>query len=113
MERFDFHRTEYLLFFSERIGEINKSFPNLLGLPTSENGEEGDGGNDGEDTEGAGETDRTFVLLALIREFSEMTHDKWGDVFETDIYTFFNILAFSRKWNEYEKKQRQKWIARN
>lgn len=48
-----------------------------------------------------------------MKEFSDMTKDRWEDVFETDIFTFFNVIAFCRKWADYKKEQEEKWKARN
>ena len=101
-----------MLFFSNVIGEFNKGFANLLGLADIEDGEENDAGGKGEN--GGAEdqdepVDEGFLWLAFIKEFSDMTKEPWGNVWSIDIYTFFNTIAFSRKWHELEKKEMEKW----
>ena len=44
-----------------------------------------------------------------MKEFSDITHEKWGDVFEVDMPTFFNIISFSRNYHKREQEEMQKW----
>jgi len=38
-----------------------------------------------------------------------MTKEPWSAIWEVDIYSFFNTIAFSRKWHEHEKEELEKW----
>ena len=101
-----------MLFFSNVIGEFNKGFANLLGLANGKDEQENDGNGqeeNGGDEDADGKLDAGFLWLALIKEFSDITKETWGTVWTIDIYTFFNTIAFSRKWHELEKKEMEKW----
>lgn len=35
----------------------------------------------------------------MIKAVADMTNEKWSDIYEMNIYEFFNIVAFSRRYN--------------
>lgn len=38
-----------------------------------------------------------------------MTKATWDDTWNTNIYQFFNVLAFSRDYNNEQQKRIQQW----
>lgn len=50
-----------------------------------------------------------FAWLTLIDNISDLTKDKWDDVFKKNIYEFFNLLAYLRHKNKRQKEQIEKW----
>lgn len=45
----------------------------------------------------------------MVKEFSDLTHEKWGDVWEIDVPTFFNIISFGREYNRREAEAVKRW----
>lgn len=50
-----------------------------------------------------------FLWLALIKEFSDLTHERWEEVWRMDMPTFFNIISFGREFNKRQIEEQRKW----
>lgn len=50
-----------------------------------------------------------FGWLSLIDSVSELTREKWDDVFRKNIYEFFNLLSYLKQKNENLKNSIEKW----
>lgn len=74
---------------------------------------EGQGQGQGVDTELGDNKNTYFEWLALIDNVSNLTRDKWDDVFQKNIYEFFNLLAYLKDKNKREKKQIERWKKMN
>lgn len=45
----------------------------------------------------------------LVETVSNITKEKWSDVYEMNVYTFFNIVSFAKEKNNREKKAMEDW----
>lgn len=50
-----------------------------------------------------------FLWLSLVKEFSDMTKERWEDVWTIDMPTFFNIISFSREFSKRQQEEMRKW----
>lgn len=56
-----------------------------------------------------GNEETYFSWLALVESVSDLTKDKWDDVFTKNIYEFFNLLAYLKHRNQKQKEMIDKW----
>ena len=74
-------------------------------------------GDDGE-VEGNGERGteevggfNSFNWLLLINKVSDRTKYNWGEIWEMNIYEFFNYLQFDLEYRKMEEREMQRWKA--
>lgn len=53
--------------------------------------------------------EKYFGWLTLIDNVSDLTKDKWDDVFKKSIYEFFNLISYLKYKNRKQKEQIEKW----
>lgn len=70
--------------------------------------DEEDGGSVEGDTEEAGGFN-AFNWLLLINRVSERTKLTWEQIWDLNIYTFFNYLQFDVEYRKMEEREMQKW----
>lgn len=73
-----------------------------------EEGEE-QGGNSGVREELGESKGDYFGWLTLVDNVGQLTRDKWDDIFEKNIYEFFNLLSYLKYKNNRQKEQIEKW----
>ena len=74
-----------------------------------EPGEEGETGEGDEGTGGESRTFNTFTWLLLINRVSDRTKINWNDVWDLNVYTFFNYLQFDVEYRKREEAEIAKW----
>ena len=105
---------KFIGFYHDQICKITSSFPDIFDQTNQEDegsGEEGDGEED-KSTEQENTGFNAFSYLTLIKRYSDMTKEQWKDVYDVNVYYFFNIISFSISWDkkeqDYIKKMRQR-----
>lgn len=93
-------------FFDRELAEFHKGFANLLNLDNRQDDTAGEGGTDGE-PEGQGYS--AFVYYSLVDTVSETLREPWSEVWEKNIYEFFNIIAYTKDKRAREKAEMEKW----
>ena len=77
-----------------------------------EDQESGDDGEVGEDGEG-GTTEtgqfNTFNWLYQIKKVSDLTKYDWGEIWNMNVYEFFNYLQFDMEYRKMEERELAKW----
>lgn len=82
-----------MLFFYDRISDLNKTYPVLFNKKSEQDGEEQsgitkeDGGNSFADKWG---------WIDSIRVISDLVHSPWDIVFKMNIIEFLNLVCFSK-----------------
>ena len=92
--------------------KIIDSFPGLLQKTGEEDQESGDDGEVGEDGEGTTtETGQfnTFNWLYQIKKVSDLTKYDWGEIWNMNVYEFFNYLQFDMEYRKMEERELAKW----
>lgn len=56
-----------------------------------------------------GNEETYFSWISLVDSVSQLTRDKWDDVFKKNIYEFFNLLAYLKHKSNKEKERIEKW----
>lgn len=44
-----------------------------------------------------------------MKEFADLTHERWETVFTTDVATFFNLISFNREYTRRQQEAMKKW----
>ena len=77
-----------------------------------EDQESGDDGEVGEDREGSTtETGQfnTFNWLYQINRVSDRTKLNWAQIWDLNVYEFFNYLQFDIEYRKWEESELKKW----
>ena len=61
----------------------------------------------GENGEGNGR--EYFSWITLVDNVSELTRERWDDVFMKNVYEFFNLLSYIQYKNKKMKDNIEKW----
>lgn len=56
-----------------------------------------------------GDQESYFAWLTLVDNVSELTREKWDDVFRKNVYEFFNLLSYISHKNKKHKELIEKW----
>lgn len=91
-----------MLFFSELISNLNKSFGRLLGIKTEEDDEEGKESGEQEEDSGNTKTNRfsdKWGWINLVDEVSKTVGTEWKNVFTMEIREFLNIASYMKDKN--------------
>ena len=82
-----------MLFFYDRISDINKTYPVLFNQKSEQDGEEQSGIT--EEVERTGFADK-WGWIDSIRVISDLVHSPWDEVFKMNIIEFLNLLCYSK-----------------
>lgn len=92
------------------VSEFNKGYSKLFNKEVEEDEEEDEeSGGDREDGGSDSEFGEKWGWLALVDKVSDTTKEKWSEVFEMDVRTFFNIVCYANDKANYEKEQIERW----
>ena len=82
-----------MLFFYDRISDINKAYPVLFNKKTEQDGEEQSGIT--EEVGGNSFADK-WGWIDSIRVISDLVHSPWDEVFKMNIIEFLNLICYSK-----------------
>ena len=104
-----------MLFFSEKIAEFNKNYPNLLGVDVKKDKDSTEEGTDTGNTEDAeGQTFTTkWNLTYMVDVVSELMKMDWHRVYELNIVEFLNTLSYNNDKVKYIEQQNKLWRMKN
>ena len=88
------------------------SFSDLLQTSNEEDEGQGDDGETGEDTErSTTETGQfnSFNWLNLINRVSDRTKLNWTQIWDLNVFEFFNYLKFDIEYRKWEESELKKW----
>ena len=103
---------EPIKFYSGQVRGLLQSFPSVFDQEGSEGEESSEENGDGEKSEPANEEPKDFNLfsfLCLIKRYLDITNEKWKEVYDVNIYNFFNIVSFSIELDKKQEEDLRKW----
>jgi len=86
---------------------FNRNYSNLFGTEDTEDGEEGE--TDGGPAEGIDKFAENWGYVRFVDRVSELTRKTWDEVFEMNVYEFFNIIAYAKDKAVAEKESIKAW----
>ena len=79
------------------------------GEEDQESGDDGEVGEDGEGTTTETGQFNTFNWLYQIKKVSDLTKYDWGEIWNMNVYEFFNYLQFDMEYRKMEERELAKW----
>ena len=58
---------------------------------------------------GEGDGREYFSWITLVDNVSELTRERWEDVFKKNVYEFFNLLSYIQYKNKKMKENIERW----
>ena len=104
-----------MLFFSEKIAEFNKNYPNLFGLDDKDDKDSTEEGRTDEDSQDA--ENQTFTvkwnLMHLVDIVSDTMKMDWYKVYDIPIVEFLNTVCYYNDKVKYIEEQNKLWRMKN
>lgn len=103
-----------MLFFSQGITELNKTYASLFGLDDKDDenkGQEGEGESENgveDDTEPVGFIGR-WNWIFWVDTISELVRQNWDEVMRKNITEFLSLMCYRKDKSLWEKEQAEKW----
>ena len=79
------------------------------GEEDQESGDDGEVREDGEGTTTETGQFNTFNWLYQIKKVSDLTKYDWGEIWNMNVYEFFNYLQFDMEYRKMEERELAKW----
>ena len=102
-------------FFSEKIAEFNKNYPNLFGLDDKDDKDSTEEGRTDEDSQDA--ENQTFTvkwnLMHLVDIVSDTMKMDWYKVYDIPIVEFLNTVCYYNDKVKYIEEQNKLWRMKN